>query len=86
MHKRIVESIDQLHLNKELMDLHNPPISGELKLQISRLIEAPINLLSRNDFIIMYNDDQLGNAIQIPDLWLKEHFAKLNTLAKQTHE
>ena len=86
MHKRIVESETQLKINEELMDLKNPPISGELKLQISRLIEAPINLLSRNDFIIMYNDDQLGNAIQIPDLWLKEHFIKLNTFAKQTHE
>ena len=86
MHKRIVESADQLQLNKKLMDLKNPPISGEIKLQISRLIEAPINLLSRNDFIIMYNDDQLGNAIDIPDLWLKEHFTRLNTLAKQTHE
>ena len=86
MHKRIVESADQLQLNKKLMDLKNPPISGELKLQISRLIESPINLLSRNNFIIMYNDDQLGNAIQIPDLWLKEHFTKLNTIAKQTHE
>ena len=68
------------------MDLKNPPISGELKLRITRLIEAPINLLSRNDFIIMYNDDQLGNAITSPDLWLKEHFIKLNTFAKQTHE
>ena len=86
MHKKIVESEDQLHLNQQLMDLRNPPISGELKLQISRLIEAPINLLSRNDFIIMYNDDQLGNAIASPDLWLREHFIKLNTLAKQTHE
>ena len=86
MHKKIVESIDQLHLNKELMDLHNPPVSGELKLQISRLIEAPINLLSRNGFIMMYSDDQLGNAINAPDLWLREHFVKLNTLAKQTHE
>ena len=86
MHKRIVESATQLQINEELMDLKNPPISGELKLQITRLIESPINLLSRNDFIIMYNDDQLGNAIQIPDLWLKEHFTKLNTIAKQTHE
>ena len=86
MHKRISESADQLRINEELMDLKNPPISGELKLQITRLIEAPINLLSRNDFIIMYNDDQLGNAIQIPVLWLKEHFVKLNTFAKQTHE
>ena len=86
MHKRIVESETQLKINEELMDLKNPPISGELKLQITRLIEAPINLLSRNDFIIMYNDDQLGNAIASPDLWLREHFVKLNTLAKQTHE
>jgi DNA polymerase-1 len=86
MHKRIVESATQLQLNEELMDLKNPPISGELKLQITRLIEAPINLLSRNDFIMMYNDDQLGNAIASPDLWLREHFIKLNTLAKQTHE
>ena len=86
MHKRISESANQLQLNEELMDLKNPPISGELKLQITRLIESPVNLLSRNDFIIMYNDDQLGNAIASPDLWLKEHFIKLNTFAKQTHE
>ena len=86
MHKRIVESETQLNINEELMDLKNPPISGELKLQITRLIEAPINLLSRNDFIITYNEDQLGNAIASPDLWLREHFIKLNTLAKQTHE
>ena len=86
MHKRITESATQLYINEELMDLKNPPISGELKLQITRLVEAPINLLSRNDFIIMYNEDMLGDAIQLPDLWLKEHFIKLNTLAKQTHE
>ena len=86
MHKKISESEIQLRLNEELMDLKNPPISGELKLQIARLIEAPINLLSRNDFIMMYSDDQLGNAIKAPDLWLREHFVKLNTLAKQTHE
>jgi len=86
MHKKISESATQLQLNEELMDLKNPPISGELKLQITRLIEAPINLLSRNDFIMMYSDDQLGNAIKAPDLWLREHFVKLNTLAKQTHE
>ena len=86
MHKKISESETQLRLNEELMDLKNPPISGELKLQIARLIEAPINLLSRNDFIMMYSDDQLGNAIKSPSLWLREHFIKLNTLAKQTHE
>jgi 5'-3' exonuclease len=85
MHKRIVESKNQLTLNETLMDLKNPPISGELKLQITRLIEAPINLLSSNDFNTMYTDDQMGNAIDIPDIWLKQHFTKLNSYAKATH-
>jgi len=86
MHKRIVESETQLKTNEELMDLKNPPISGELKLQITRLIEAPINLLSSNDFNTMYLEDQMGNAIDIPDIWLKQHFTKLNSYAKATHE
>ena len=85
MHKRIIESADQLLLNEKLMDLKNPPISGELKLQITRLIEAPINLLSSNSFNTMYADDQMGNAIDIPDIWLKQHFTRLNSYAKATH-
>lgn len=84
MHKRIIESANQLLLNEKMMDLKNPPISGELKLQITRLIEAPINLLSSNDFITMYADDQMGNAIDIPDIWLKQHFTRLNSYAKST--
>ena len=86
MHKKIVESATQLQINEELMDLKNPPISGELKLQITRLIEAPINLLSSNSFNTMYTDDQMGNAIDIPDIWLKQHFTRLNSYAKATHE
>ena len=86
MHKRIVESIDQLILNEKLMDLKNPPISGELKSLIRRLTSRPINLLSSNDFNTMYTDDQMGNAIDIPDVWLKQHFTRLNSYAKATHE
>ena len=85
MHKRIVESIDQLTLNEKLMDLKNPPISGELKSLIRRIISRPINLLSSNDFNTMYIEDQMGNAIDIPDIWLKQHFTRLNSYAKATH-
>ena len=85
MHKRIVESIDQLTLNEKLMDLKNPPISGELKSLIRKLISQPINLLSSNDFNTMYTDDQMGNAIDIPDIWLKQHFTRLNSYAKATY-
>ena len=86
MHNRIVESEHQLEINEKLMDLKNPPISGELKRQIRHLIEQPINLLSRNDFTTMYHDDCMGNALQIPDAWLTQHFVKLNSYAESTHE
>lgn len=85
MHKRIVESVDQLVLNQKMMDLKNPPISGELKSLIRRIISRPINLLSSNDFNTMYIEDQMGNAIDIPDIWLKQHFTRLNSYAKATH-
>ena len=55
------------------------------QLKITRLIESPINLLSSNDFNTMYIDDQMGNAIDIPDIWLKQHFTRLNSYAKSTH-
>ena len=86
MHKRITESAIKLNLNEKMMDLKNPPISGELKSLIRRLTSRPINLLSSNDFNTMYTDDQMGNAIDIPDIWLKQHFTRLNSYAKATHE
>ena len=85
MHKRIVESVNQLMLNEKMMDLKNPPISGELKSLIRKLTSQPINLLSSNNFNTMYTDDQMGNAIDIPDIWLKQHFTRLNSYAKTTH-
>ena len=86
MHKRITESAIKLNLNEKMMDLKNPPISGELKSLIRKLTSRPINLLSSNDFNTMYTDDQMGNAIDIPDVWLKQHFTRLNSYAKATHE
>ena len=77
---------DIINLNEKMMDLKNPPISGELKSLIRRLTSQPINLLSSNDFNTMYIDDQMGNAIDIPDVWLKQHFTRLNSYAKATHE
>ena len=86
MHERIVASEHQLEINEKLMDLKNPPVSGELKRQIRNLINEPINLLSRNSFTTMYHDDCMGNTIPIPDAWLTQHFVKLNSYAESTHE
>jgi len=86
MHKRIVENRVNLETNEKMMSLKDPIMSGQIKNQIRDLVSRPINLLHRNDFIMLYNEDYMGNNLQNPDIWLKEHFLKLNNLAKITHE
>jgi len=86
MHKRIVENKANLETNEKMMSLKDPIMSGQIKTQISDLASRPTNLLHRNDFIMLYNEDYMGNNLQNPDIWLKEHFLKLNNLAKLTHE
>ena len=86
MHKRIVENRATLEINEKMMSLKDPIMSGQIKKQISDLASRPTDLLHRNDFIMLYNEDYMGNNLQNPDIWLKEHFLKLNNLAKLTHE
>ena len=86
MHKRIVENRLTLETNEKMMSLKDPIMSGQIKNQISDLASRPTDLLHRNDFIMLYNEDYMGNNLQNPDIWLNEHFLKLNNLAKLTHE
>ena len=86
MHKRIVENKDTLEINKKMMSLKDPLISGNIKMQINDLSSRSMNLLHRNDFVMLYNQDYMGNNLQNPDIWLTENFLKLNNLAKITHE
>ena len=55
-------------------------------MQINDLSSRSMNLLHRNDFVMLYNQDYMGNNLQNPDIWLTENFLKLNNLAKITHE
>ena len=86
MHKRIVENKVNLETNEKMMSLKDPLMSGQIKIQINDLHSRPINLLHRNDFIMLYNEDYMGNNLQNPDIWLTEHFLKLNNLAQLTYE
>jgi hypothetical protein len=69
-----------------MMSLKDPIMSGQIKMYIQDLANRPTNILHRNDFIMLYNEDYMGNNLQNPDVWLKEHFLKLNNFAKLTHE
>ncbi len=86
MHKRIVEDKVNLETNEKMMSLKDPLMSGQVKIHINDLHARPMNLLHRNDFINLYNNDYMGTNLQNPDIWLTDHFLKLNNLAQLTHE
>ena len=86
MHQRIVEHKVDLETNEKMMSLKDPLISGQIKMQIIDLTSRPTDLLHRNDFIMLYNEDYMGNNLKNPDIWLTDHFLKLNKLAQITHE
>ena len=86
MHKRIVEDKVNLETNEKMMSLKDPLMSGQIKIHLNDLHARPMNLLHRNDFINLYNNDYMGTNLQNPDIWLTDHFLKLNNLAQLTHE
>ncbi len=86
MHKRICENRDQLKMNWKLMSLKDPLISGRIKLQILDKISNPTNVLSKNDFHMLYLEDHMGESIKNLEGWINEHFLRLNQFAKITHE
>ena len=45
----------ELKINEKMMSLKDPIMSGQIKLQIQDMFSKPINLLHRNDFIMLYN-------------------------------
>jgi len=86
MHKRIAENKANLETNEKMMSLKDPLMSGQIKIHLNDLHARPMNLLHRNDFISLYNKDYMGTNLQNPDIWLTDHFLKLNNLAQLTHE
>lgn len=86
MHKRITENKANLETNERMMSLKDPLMSGQIKIHLNDLHDRPMNLLHRNDFINLYNNDYMGTNLQNPDIWLTDHFLKLNNLAQLTHE
>lgn len=69
----------QLRINKKLMDLKDPNISEESQEEIKNiLLNSKTNFDSQN-FIKLYNEDELGNSIPNLQMWL---FTSFNELKK----
>ena len=65
------------------MDLQVTNISGHSKIKIMEGLEHNSNLMDKNSFIRLYNNDFLGEALGRPEQWLNNSFLRLNTLIKQ---
>lgn len=74
MHSSIVNFEHQLHINKKLMDLHDPNIPEEALEEINSLVLNPNRELHSQEFITLYNEDELGNSINNVPAWLFNNF------------
>jgi hypothetical protein len=61
------------------MDLREPNIPEEAKEEVDFLILHPNKEFNSQEFINLYNEDSLGNAIANLQAWLFKHF---NQIAK----
>jgi len=69
----------QLRINEKLMDLRNPNIPEDSLVEIHNMIESPTKTLDSKEFIRMYEEDQLGGAINNLQNWI---FSNFHSLAK----
>ena len=81
----IVNSKEQLELNKLLMDLDDLNISGNSKLKIQEIMGQPIQRLIKHKFQKMFLEDKLYTALPNLNSWLHTTFNRLNRMAENTH-
>jgi len=76
--KTLSESVDQINLNHELMQLSDVDISGQAKQRINDLLNQPITALNINKFKYMLIRNKLEDSFKNIDGWLRDTFLKLN--------
>lgn len=79
--KKIMEGIKnyehQLRINKQLMDLKNPNVPEEAQEEIKSVLLNPNKAFYSQEFVSLYNEDDLGNAIPNVQMWLFNTFNEL---------
>jgi DNA polymerase-1 len=77
VHDNILNYKHQLFINRQLMDLKNPNIPEDALEEINSLILNPNKELNSQEFIRLYNEDNLGNSINNVQSWLFNNFNSL---------
>ena len=81
----IINSREQMLLNKKLMDLDEGIISGNAKLKIQNIISNPIQRLVKHKFQRMFLEDKMYTALPNLNSWLHTTFNRLKFMAEKSH-
>ena len=61
----------------KIMDLSNPMLSKEDKEYLDKVVEANDLSYYPDQFVAMYNEDQIGGLIRNVEFWVKDCFQNL---------
>jgi len=77
VYARIIQGVDDLEKNYKVMDLSNPMMDENEKNYLDEVAKSKELNYIPEQFISLYNEDQLGGMIRNLDYWLKENFERL---------
>ena len=77
IYARIIQGVDDLEKNYKVMDLSNPMMDKNEKKYLDEVVKLKELNYIPEQFISLYNEDQLGGMIRNLDYWLKENFERL---------
>jgi len=77
IYARIIQGVDDLEKNYKVMDLSNPMMDENEKKYLDEVVKSKELNYIPEQFISLYNEDQLGGMIRNLDYWLNENFERL---------
>ena len=77
VYARVIQGRDELEKNYKVMDLSNPMLSNDDKNYLDEVVKSKELHYHPDEFISMYNEDQLGGLIRNVEFWIKDVFANL---------
>ena len=77
VYARIIHGQDDLEKNYKIMDLSNPMLSNEDKEWLDKVVESNDLSYYPDQFVAMYNEDQMGGLIRNVEFWVKDCFQNL---------
>ena len=77
VYARVIHGQEELEKNYSVMDLSNPMLSKDDKNYLDKVVSSKEFHYHPDEFIAMYNEDQLGGLIRSVEFWIKDVFANL---------